>query len=61
MPEDWNVPIINSEQLYQGLKRLGKPTELVVYPGQYHGITKPSFQVDRLERWVAWFNRWLKR
>ena len=30
--QDWNVPIINSEQLYLALKRLGVPTELVVYP-----------------------------
>ncbi|MEJ2542248.1 MAG: S9 family peptidase, partial [Gemmatimonadota bacterium] len=32
--KDWNVPIQNSEQLYQALRRRGVPTELVVYPGQ---------------------------
>ena len=31
--DDWNVPIINSEQMYQAMKRLGKETQLVVYPG----------------------------
>ena len=30
---DWNVPTLNSEQLYQALRRLGRETQLVVYPG----------------------------
>jgi dipeptidyl aminopeptidase/acylaminoacyl peptidase len=58
--EDHNVPIINSEQLYQSLRRLGIETELVVYPGESHGIVRPSFQKDRLERYLAWFDSHLK-
>ncbi len=58
--EDWNVPIVNSEQLYQALKRLGVPTELVVYPGEDHSISRPSFIRDRLERWLAWYEKHLK-
>jgi dipeptidyl aminopeptidase/acylaminoacyl peptidase len=57
---DENVPITGSEQMYQSLRRLGVPTELVVYPGEYHGITRPSFQLDRLRRRVAWFDRYVK-
>ncbi len=57
---DWNVPIINSEQLYQALKRLGRPTELVVYPGEYHGFTTPSHIKDRLERYLAWYAHYVK-
>lgn len=57
---DWNVPLIHSEQMYQALRRLGVPTELVVYPGQSHGITKPTYQKDRLERYLAWYDRYLK-
>ena len=57
---DWNVPLINSEQLYQALRRLGVPTELVVYPGESHGISTPSYQKDRLERYLAWYDRYLK-
>ena len=53
---DWNVPIINSEQMYIAMKRLGRDTQLVVYPGEHHGIRLPSFQKDRLERWLAWYN-----
>jgi dipeptidyl aminopeptidase/acylaminoacyl peptidase len=58
--KDFNVPLINSEQMYQALRSLGVETELVIYPGQYHGINKPSYQRDRLERYVAWFDRYLK-
>ena len=56
---DWNVPIINSEQMYQAMKRLGRTTELVVYPGQHHGISKPSYVKDRWERYLAWYGRFL--
>ena len=55
--EDWNVPLINSEQLYQALRRLGVPTELVIYPGQGHGIARPSYEKDRYERYLAWYDR----
>jgi dipeptidyl aminopeptidase/acylaminoacyl peptidase len=57
---DFNVPIIGGEQMYQALRELGVPTQLVIYPGQYHGLTDPSFLKDRLDRWVAWYDRYLK-
>jgi dipeptidyl aminopeptidase/acylaminoacyl peptidase len=58
--DDWNVPIQNSEQLYQALKRLGRETQLVVYPGQSHGLRVPSYQKDRLERYLAWYDKYVK-
>jgi dipeptidyl aminopeptidase/acylaminoacyl peptidase len=59
--EDWNVPVINSEQLYLALKRLGKaPTQLVVYPGEYHGFQVPSNSVDLYRRYLAWFAEHVK-
>jgi len=57
---DFNVPIIGGEQMYQALRTLGVPTELVVYPNQFHGLTIPSYNRDRLERYLAWFDRYLK-
>jgi dipeptidyl aminopeptidase/acylaminoacyl peptidase len=57
---DMNVPIIGGEQLYQGLKRLGRETELVIYPGETHSIRRPSFQKDRFERYIAWYSKYLK-
>ncbi len=57
---DHNVPAVGSEQMYQALKVLGIPTELIVYPNQFHGITVPSYQVDRFERYIKWFDKYLK-
>jgi dipeptidyl aminopeptidase/acylaminoacyl peptidase len=57
---DQNVPLVNSEQIYQALRRLGIDTMLVIYPGQPHGIYTPSYQKDRLQRYLAWFNHYLK-
>jgi dipeptidyl aminopeptidase/acylaminoacyl peptidase len=57
---DWNVPLVNSEQLYQALRRLGVKTKLVIYPGESHGIRRPSFQKDRYRRYVEWYDGFLK-
>jgi len=59
--QDWNVPIINSEQLYIALKRQGVPTELVVYPDQGHIFSVPSYNRDLYERYVRWFERWITK
>jgi dipeptidyl aminopeptidase/acylaminoacyl peptidase len=58
--DDMNVPLLNSEQLYQALRRLGVPSELVIYPGQNHGIRKPTYVKDRYQRYVDWYDRYLK-
>jgi dipeptidyl aminopeptidase/acylaminoacyl peptidase len=58
--KDFNVPLVNSEQMYQALRSLGVETELVIYPGQFHGLTTPSYRKDRVERYIAWFDRFLK-
>ena len=57
---DSNVPVIGGEQLYQALKTLEVPTELVVYPNQNHGFTSERFIRDRYERYISWYDRFLK-
>lgn len=57
---DFNVPLLNSEQMYQALRSLGVETQLVIYPGQFHGLSKPGYLRDRLQRYVDWFGRHLK-
>ncbi len=57
---DWNVPILGGEQMYQALKRLGRTTELVVYPDEYHEFSIPSHIKDRLERDLAWYAHFVK-
>jgi len=58
--KDWNVPIINAEQFYQALRRLGRTTQLVVYPGEYHGIGTPSYLKDLYERYLDWYDKYVK-
>jgi dipeptidyl aminopeptidase/acylaminoacyl peptidase len=57
--KDFNVPINGGEQMYQALRSLDVPTELVIYPGQFHGFTRPSFIRDRYERYFAWYDKYL--
>lgn len=57
--EDWNVPLLNSEQMYQALRSLGRDTQLVIYPGEAHEIKRPSFVVDRMTRYLEWYGRYL--
>jgi dipeptidyl aminopeptidase/acylaminoacyl peptidase len=58
--KDFNVPIIGGEQMYQALKSLGVETQFVVYPGQFHGLSLPSYIRDRYERYLAWYAKFLK-
>ena len=46
--------------MYQALRRLGVDTMLIVYPGQYHGFDVPSYEIDRFERYLAWFGHYLQ-
>ena len=57
--KDFNVPLHNSEQMYQALRSLGVPSQLVIYPGQFHGLTMPSYILDRYHRYLDWYARWL--
>lgn len=58
--DDFNVPVIGGEQMYQALKSLGVPTRLVIYPGEKHDFIKPYFIRDRMERYLAWYDNYLK-
>jgi hypothetical protein len=46
--------------MYQALKSLGRTTELVVYPGEFHSFTTPSHIKDRFERNLAWYAHYVK-
>jgi dipeptidyl aminopeptidase/acylaminoacyl peptidase len=58
---DFNVPLAGSEQMYQALRSLGVETQLVIYPNQNHGISRPSYARDRFERYLAWYDKYLKK
>ena len=58
--KDFNVPVQGGEQMYQALRSVGTPAELIVYPGQFHGFTRPSFSTDRYNRWFAWYDHYVR-
>jgi len=58
--KDFNVPVIGGEQMYEALRSLDVPTQMVVYPDQHHSLALPSFNYDRLQRYVACYDRVLK-
>ncbi len=58
---DDNVPCAGAEQMYLALKAHGVPTRLVVYPGENHGLSVPSYLIHRMRNNIAWYDEWLKQ
>src|SRR6267378_6095147 len=58
---DFNVPVQGGQQMYQALRSLGVDTQLVIYPNENHGITRPSYVRDRYERYLAWYDKYVKK
>ena len=42
------------------LKKLGVPTEFMVYPGTTHGITDPRNQLVKAIAEFNWFEKWIR-
>ncbi|MFP5378949.1 MAG: hypothetical protein ACLGHP_04255 [Vicinamibacteria bacterium] len=46
--------------MYLQLRAIGKAdTGLVIYPGQSHGIRRPSYEIDRMRRYGYWYEKYL--
>ena len=57
--EDTRVPISQSEELYQYLKKTGLNVKFVRYPREPHGLREPNHQLDRYIRMLEWFNTYI--
>ena len=58
---DVRCPPGHSRMLHRALKHYVKvPTELVVYPGEPHGLTKMANRRAKMEWDLAWFDKYLK-
>lgn len=57
---DAEVPITQSYEYWNALRRLGVKAEFVVYPDEGHFFFKRADQVDVLTRLVGWFDTYLK-
>lgn len=57
--DDFNVPVVGAEQMYQAFKSVGIPTQLIIYPNQNHGIRVPSYIVHRFNSHLEWFKKYM--
>ena len=57
--KDFNVPLIGSEQMYQALKYLSIPTKLIIYPGEFHSFSVPSYEKDVIDRYLKWYDKYI--
>ncbi len=62
--QDYRCPIADAEQLYTALKRLKRPVVFYRYPREGHEMSRsgePQHRVDRLNRMVAWFDKYCQK
>lgn len=60
--EDWRCPLEQGARLYVELKRRGVATELLLFPGEGHELSRsgrPRHRLARLEHVLRWWARWL--
>ena len=58
--DDPRVPRPQSEELHMALKKLGVPTEFIVYPRMGHGLTEPRYQMVKMVAEYKWFEKWIR-
>ncbi len=56
---DTRVPIPQSEEFYRALHERHVPVEYVRYPRENHGFVEPRHLVDRLQRYLVFFGKYL--
>ncbi|HEX7196122.1 MAG TPA: S9 family peptidase [Candidatus Limnocylindria bacterium] len=62
--EDRICPAADNEQLFTALKVLGREVEMILYPDEHHEMKnsgRPDRRIDRMERILAWFDRYVRR
>ncbi|MEZ4523659.1 MAG: S9 family peptidase [Thermomicrobiales bacterium] len=58
---DPRVPVSQGMEFYLGLKAMGVDTDFVRYPRQKHAFHERAFQLDLLQRIVAWFDKYMDK
>jgi dipeptidyl aminopeptidase/acylaminoacyl peptidase len=61
--EDYRCWMVEGLQMFTGLKYLNKDTELVLFSGENHDLSragKPKHRVARLKHYIRWFDKYLK-
>lgn len=58
---DTNVPVVEAEQVVEGLKRRGVPVEYILFPDEGHGFQKEANRIQAAVSIVKWFVQYLRR
>lgn len=58
--QDHDVHITQAEEMFTALRRRGVEAALARYPREGHGLREPAHILDRTERTLAWFDRFLR-
>lgn len=58
--EDKRVPLPQSREMYFGLRWRGVPTELIVFPGEPHGLRRPAHQLYKMQKEFEWMERYIR-
>ena len=60
--EDWRCPVEQGTRLFVELKRRGVPSELLLFPGEGHELSRsgrPKHRLARFEHILRWWARWV--
>jgi dipeptidyl aminopeptidase/acylaminoacyl peptidase len=60
--QDWRCPVEQAQRLYVALKSRGVPTELLLFPGEGHELSRsglPSHRLARFDAILDWWSRHL--
>ena len=61
--EDWRCPVEQAQRLFERLQRNGVPSEMLLFPGEGHELSRsglPSHRVARFEAILDWWGRHLQ-
>ncbi len=62
--DDRVTPIGQGQEWFYALRALGIPSEMVIFEGESHALSRtgrPVNQVERIRRIIEWFDRWDER
>jgi dipeptidyl aminopeptidase/acylaminoacyl peptidase len=60
--EDWRCPVEQAQRLFEKLQRNGVESEMLLFPGEGHELSRsglPSHRIARFEAILAWWSRHL--
>ncbi|HEY2685307.1 MAG TPA: prolyl oligopeptidase family serine peptidase [Steroidobacteraceae bacterium] len=57
---DIECPAAQTQEFWHAMKAMHVPTEVMIYPGEGHGLRDPKHLEDETRRTLEWFDRYLK-